>query len=124
MVLVIASVLSFLPVWGESSSICVQKFSGLSSLTAKKGEKKAATSKDLSDMDYLKSKVVKDSSSLSSTEEETDSEEVEEESESEDDSGIAETVGTHTDKRGKPKAQQTQQETPVEKKKKGPTLEV
>ncbi|KFP49453.1 putative RNA-binding protein 19, partial [Cathartes aura] len=88
-----------------------------------KGGKKAATSKDLSDMDYLKSKVVKDSSSSSSTEEETDSEEVEEESENEEDSGIAETVGTHTDKRGKPKAQQTQQETPVEKKKKGSTLE-
>ncbi|NXN66360.1 RBM19 protein, partial [Himantopus himantopus] len=86
-------------------------------------EKKAATSKDLSDMDYLKSKVVKDSSSSSSTEEETDSEEAEEESESEEDSGIAETVGTHTDKSGKPKAQQTQQETPAEKKKKGSTLE-
>ncbi|NXJ31338.1 RBM19 protein, partial [Ciconia maguari] len=84
-----------------------------------KGGKKAATSKDLSDMDYLKSKVVKDSSSMSSTEEETDSEEVEEESESEEDSGIAETIGTHTDKRGKPKAQQTQQETPAEKKEKG-----
>ncbi|XP_009893728.1 PREDICTED: probable RNA-binding protein 19 isoform X2 [Charadrius vociferus] len=90
---------------------------------AKKGEKKAATSKDLSDMDYLKSKVVKDSSSLSSSEEETDSEEAEEESESEEDSSIAETVGTHTDKRVKPKTQQTQQETPAEKKKKGPTLE-
>ncbi|NXA22041.1 RBM19 protein, partial [Ibidorhyncha struthersii] len=86
-------------------------------------EEKAATSKDLSDMDYLKSKVVKDSSSSSSTEEEADSEEVEEESESEEDSGIAETVGTHTDKSGKPKAQQTQQETPAEKKKKGSTLE-
>ncbi|XP_051489565.1 probable RNA-binding protein 19 [Apus apus] len=81
----------------------------------KKGGKKAATSKDLSDMDYLKSKVVKDSSSSSSTEEESDSEEVEEESESEEDSGIAETV----DKKGKPKAQQRQQETPGEKKKKG-----
>ncbi|XP_053938393.1 probable RNA-binding protein 19 [Cuculus canorus] len=90
---------------------------------AKKGGKKAATSKDLSDMDYLKSKVVKDSSSSSSTEEETDSEEDEEESESEEDSGIAETIGTSTDKRGKPKAPQTQQETPVEKKKKGSTLE-
>ncbi|NXW49591.1 RBM19 protein, partial [Nyctiprogne leucopyga] len=87
------------------------------------GGKKAATSKDLSDMDYLKSKVVKDSSSSSSTEEETDSEEVEEESENEEDSGIAETIGTHTDKRGKPKAQQTRQETPVEKKKKGSTVE-
>ncbi|XP_009641141.1 probable RNA-binding protein 19 [Egretta garzetta] len=86
---------------------------------AKQGGKKAATSKDLSDMDYLKSKVVKDSSSSSSTEEETDSEEVEEESENEEDSGIAETIGTHTDKRGKAKAQQTQQEVPVEKKKKG-----
>ncbi|NXT59731.1 RBM19 protein, partial [Pluvianellus socialis] len=86
-------------------------------------EKKAATSKDLSDMDYLKSKVVKDSSSSSSTEEETDSEEVEEEGESEEDSGIAEAVGTHTDKRGKPKAQQTRQETPAEKKKKGCALE-
>ncbi|XP_009708279.1 PREDICTED: probable RNA-binding protein 19 [Cariama cristata] len=89
---------------------------------AKKGEKKAATSKDLSDMDYLKSKVVKDSSSSSSTEEETDSEEVEEESEKEEDSGIAETIDTHADKRGKPQAQQTQQERPVEKKK-GSTLE-
>ncbi|KAM9281828.1 putative RNA-binding protein 19 [Morus bassanus] len=90
---------------------------------AKKGGKTAATSKDLSDMDYLKSKVVKDSSSSSSTEEETDSEEVEEDSENEEDSGIAETISTHTDKRGKPKAQQTQQETPVEKKKKGSMLE-
>ncbi|KAM8992673.1 putative RNA-binding protein 19 [Ara ararauna] len=91
---------------------------------AKKGGKKAAASKDLSDMDYLKSKVVKDSSSSSSTEEETDSEEeVEEESESEEDSGIVETISTHTDKKGKPKAQQTQQETPVKKKKKGSTLE-
>lgn len=113
-----------LPGWGGSSiSICVQNFSGLSSLTAKKGEKKAATSKDLSDMDYLKSKVVKDSSSSSSTEEETDSEEVEEESENEEDLGIAETAGTHTDERGKPKAQQREQETPA-KKKKGSTLEV
>lgn len=110
---------------GERAAASVCKNSLVSPLlTAKKGEKKAATSKDLSDMDYLKSKVVKDSSSLSSTEEETDSEEAEEESESEEDSGIAETVGTHTDKRGKPKAQQTQQETPAEKKKKGPTLEV
>ncbi|KFZ63138.1 putative RNA-binding protein 19, partial [Podiceps cristatus] len=88
-----------------------------------KGGKKAATSKDLSDMDYLKSKVVKDSSSSSSTEEETDSEEVEEESESEEDSGIAETIGTHAEKRGKPQAQQTQQEIPAEKKKKGSALE-
>ncbi|PKU28296.1 rna-binding protein hypothetical protein [Limosa lapponica baueri] len=95
------------------------------SVESKKGGKKAATSKELSDMDYLKSKVVKDSSSSSSSEEETESEEVEEESESEEDSGIAETIGTHTDKRGKPKAQQTQQEAPVEKKKKkkGSTLE-
>ncbi|NXQ94515.1 RBM19 protein, partial [Sagittarius serpentarius] len=87
------------------------------------GGKKAATSKDLSDMDYLKSKVVKDSSSSSSTEEETDSEEVEEESENEEDLGIAETIGTQTDKREKPEAQQTQQETLAEKKKKGSTLE-
>lgn len=117
-----------LPGWGgsssSSSSICVQNFSGLSSLTAKKGEKKAATSKDLSDMDYLKSKVVKDYSSSSSTEEETDSEEVEEESENEEDLGIAETAGTHTDERGKPKAQQREQETPAKKKKKGSALEV
>ncbi|NWV42008.1 RBM19 protein, partial [Grantiella picta] len=83
-----------------------------------KGGKKAATSKDLSDMDYLKSKVVKDSSSSSSTEEETESEE--EESETEEDSGIAE---THTEKRAKPKAQQTEQETAVEKNKKGSMLE-
>ncbi|XP_065548537.1 probable RNA-binding protein 19 [Lathamus discolor] len=90
---------------------------------AKKGGKKAAASKGLSDMDYLKSKVVKDSSS-SSTEEETESEEeVEEESENEEDSGIEETISTHIDKKGKPKAQQTQQETPVKKKKKGSTLE-
>ncbi|XP_054248726.1 probable RNA-binding protein 19 [Indicator indicator] len=89
---------------------------------AKKEGKKAATRKDLSDMDYLKSKVVKDSSSSSSTEEETDSEEVEQESESEEDSGIAETTNTHTERRGKPKAQQTQPETPVEKKKKGAML--
>ncbi|NWI91408.1 RBM19 protein, partial [Pitta sordida] len=90
-----------------------------------KGGQKAATSKDLSDMDYLKSKVVKDSSSSSSTEEETDSEEeeVEEESESEEDSGVAETGGTPTNKQGKAKAQHTQQETPGVKKKKGSTLE-
>ncbi|NXF08254.1 RBM19 protein, partial [Smithornis capensis] len=89
-----------------------------------KGTQRAATSKDLSDMDYLKSKVVKDSSSSSSTEEETDNEEeVEEEGESEEDSGIAETVSTHTDKRGKAKAQHTQEEMPVEKKKKGSILE-
>ncbi|NXS66603.1 RBM19 protein, partial [Pandion haliaetus] len=88
-----------------------------------KGGKKAATSKDLSDMDYLKSKMVKDSSSSSSAEEETDSEEVEEESENEEDSGIVETVSTHTDKREKPKAGQTQQETLAEKRKKGSTLE-
>ncbi|NXY82189.1 RBM19 protein, partial [Alcedo cyanopectus] len=94
-----------------------------------KGGKKAATSKDLSDMDYLKSKVVKDSSSSSSTEEEMDSEEEEEneeESENEMDSGTAETITAHTDKKGKAKAQQMQQETPVEKKKKkkGSTLEI
>ncbi|XP_041344722.1 probable RNA-binding protein 19 [Pyrgilauda ruficollis] len=85
----------------------------------KKEGKKAAASKDLSDMDYLKSKVVKDSSSSSSSEEETETEE-EEESETEEDSGIAE---THPEKRGKPKAQQTEQKTPVGKKKKGSTLE-
>ncbi|XP_066418503.1 probable RNA-binding protein 19 isoform X1 [Molothrus aeneus] len=85
----------------------------------KKEGKKAATSKDLSDMDYLKSKVVKDSSSSSSTEEETETEE-EEESETEEDSGIAE---THPEKKGKPKAKQTEQKTPVGKKKKGSTLE-
>ncbi|XP_053815716.1 probable RNA-binding protein 19 isoform X1 [Vidua chalybeata] len=84
----------------------------------KKEGKKAATSKDLSDMDYLKSKVVKDSSSSSSTEEETETEE--EESETEEDSGIAE---THPEKRGKPKAQQTEQKPPAGKKKKGSTLE-
>lgn len=96
----------------------------VSPLTAKKGGKKAATSKDLSDMDYLKSKVVKDSSSSSSTEEETESEEEEEKSEDSEDSDIAEMIGTHTDKKGKTKAQQTQQKTPVEKKKKGSALEV
>uniref|UniRef100_A0A674GV71 Probable RNA-binding protein 19 n=1 Tax=Taeniopygia guttata TaxID=59729 RepID=A0A674GV71_TAEGU len=87
-------------------------------IKGKKEGKKAATSKDLSDMDYLKSKVVKDSSSLSSTEEETETEE--EESETEEDSGIAETP---PEKRGKPKAQQTEQKTPAGKKKKGSTLE-
>ncbi|KAM6297827.1 putative RNA-binding protein 19 [Aegotheles albertisi] len=90
---------------------------------AKKGRKKAAARKDLSDMDYLKSKVVKDSSSSSGTEEETASEKMEEESESEEDSGIAETMSAHADTRGKPKAQQTQQETPTKKKKKGSMLE-
>ncbi|KAM3661312.1 putative RNA-binding protein 19 [Ammospiza maritima maritima] len=85
----------------------------------KKEGKKAATSKDLSDMDYLKSKVVEDSSSSSSTEEETETEE-EEESETEEDSGIAE---THTEKKGKPKAKQTEPKTPVGKKKKGSTPE-
>ncbi|NWR64414.1 RBM19 protein, partial [Bucorvus abyssinicus] len=88
-----------------------------------KGGKKAATSKDLSDMDYLKSKVVKDSSSSSSTEEETESEDKEEEKENEEDSSIAETVDAHADKRGKTKARQTQQETPAEKKKNGSTVE-
>lgn len=111
--------------WEERAAASVWKTSLVSPLTATKGGKKAAASKDLSDMDYLKSKVVKDSSSSSSTEEETDSEEEEgEESENEEDSGIAETISTHTGKKGKPKAQQTQQETPVEKKKKGSTLEV
>ncbi|NXR70550.1 RBM19 protein, partial [Rhadina sibilatrix] len=87
----------------------------------KKEGKKAATSKDLSDMDYLKSKVVKDSSSSSSTEEETESEEEEEEeSETGEDSGIAETP---PEKRGKPKAQQAETKTPLGKKKKGSTLE-
>lgn len=115
---VTVSVLSFFLAWEESSSICVKKnFSDISSLSGKKGGKKAATSKELSDMDYLKSKVVEDSSSSSSAEEETESEE-EEESETEEDSGIAE---THPEKRGKPKAQQTEQ---VGKKKKGSTLEV
>lgn len=113
-VAMIVPVLSFFLAWGEGSSTCVKKTS-LSSLPGKK----AATSKDLSDMDYLKSKVVKDSSSSSSTEEETETEE--EESETEEDSGIAE---THSEKRGKPKAQQTEQKTPVGKKKKGSTPEV
>lgn len=71
-------------------------------------------------MDYLKSKVVEDSSSSSSTEEDSDTEE-EEESETGEDSGIAE---THPEKRGKPKPQQTEQKTPVGKKKRGSTLEV
>lgn len=74
-------------------------------------------------MDYLKSKVVKDSSS-SSTEEETDSEETEEESESEEDSDTVETVSIQTEKKGKAKAQKPQQESPAEKKKKGSTLQV
>lgn len=67
----------------------------------KQQEKKAATREDLSDMDYLKSKVVKDSSSYSSssTEEETDYEEVEEESKNEEDSGITENIDTHTKKK-------------------------
>ncbi|KAJ7426320.1 RNA binding motif protein 19 [Pitangus sulphuratus] len=91
---------------------------------ARKGGKKAANSKNLSDMEYLKSKV-KDSSSSSSTEEETDTEEeMEEERETQKDLGIAETIGTCTDKKGKVKAQHTQQEAPAEKKKKkGSTLE-
>lgn len=74
-------------------------------------------------MDYLKSKVVRDFSSCSSssTEEETDSEE--EESKNEEDSGITENIGTHTDKRRKSKPQEAEQETPAEKKK-GSTLEV
>lgn len=100
------------------------QYFGLFFLTAKKGqEKKAAAREDLSDMDYLKSKVVKDSSS-SSTEEETDSEETEEDSESEEDSDTVETVSTHTEKKGKAKAQKPQQESPAEKKKKGSTLQV
>ncbi|NXD11176.1 RBM19 protein, partial [Nothocercus nigrocapillus] len=74
-----------------------------------KGTKKAAARGDLSDMDYLKSKVVKGSSSSSSAEE-TDSEELEEKSESEEDSGIAETSSTHAGKK--------EQEIAVEKKKK------
>ncbi|XP_066187422.1 probable RNA-binding protein 19 [Sylvia atricapilla] len=89
-------------------------------IEGKKEGKKAATSKDLSDMDYLKSKVVEDSSSSSSTEEDTESEEEEEESETGEDSGIAE---THPEKRGKPKAQQAEKKTPAGKKKKGSTLE-
>lgn len=76
-------------------------------------------------MDYLKSKVVRDSSSYSSSsaEEETDSEEVEEESKNED-SGITENIGTHTEKRRKSKPQEAEQETPAEEKKKRSTLEV
>ncbi|KAM8797513.1 putative RNA-binding protein 19 [Eudromia elegans] len=74
-----------------------------------KKKKEAAARGDLSDMDYLKSKVVKGSSSSSSAEE-TDSEEREEKSESEEDSGIAENISTHTGKK--------KQETAVEKKKK------
>uniref|UniRef100_A0A8B9EFV1 RNA binding motif protein 19 n=1 Tax=Anser cygnoides TaxID=8845 RepID=A0A8B9EFV1_ANSCY len=88
---------------------------------AKGQEKKAAAREDLSDMDYLKSKVVEDSSS-SSTEEETDSEEME--GESEEDSDTIETVSTHTEKRGKAKAQKPQHESPAEKQKKGSTLQV
>uniref|UniRef100_A0A8C9F6J3 RNA binding motif protein 19 n=1 Tax=Pavo cristatus TaxID=9049 RepID=A0A8C9F6J3_PAVCR len=93
--------------------------------TKKQQEKKAAMREDLSDMDYLKSKVVRDSSSYSSsgTEEETDSEEVEEESKNED-SGLTENIGTHTEKRRKSKPQEAEQETPAEKKKKGSMLEV
>ncbi|NXO00824.1 RBM19 protein, partial [Rhinopomastus cyanomelas] len=89
---------------------------------AKKG-KKAATSRELSDMDYLKSKVVKSSSSSSSTEEETGNEETEKESESEEDSGNAEPVNTQANKKGKTKVQQTQHETLAERKKKGSALE-
>ncbi|XP_062445939.1 probable RNA-binding protein 19 isoform X2 [Rhea pennata] len=81
----------------------------------KKSQRRAAVRGDLSDMDYLKSKMVKGSSSSSSAEEETDSEELEEESESEEDSGMAGTTSTHTGKK--------EQETSVEKKKKGSTSE-
>ncbi|OXB56790.1 hypothetical protein ASZ78_014309, partial [Callipepla squamata] len=89
-------------------------------------EKKAATREDISDMDYLKSKVVRDSSSYSSssTEEETDSEEVEGESKNEEDSGPAENISTHTEKRKKSKSQKAEQEAPAEKKKKESTVEV
>lgn len=117
----IVLVLSFYLVGTEQQHLCEKK-TPLVSLTAKKGRKKAAISKDLSDMDYLKSKVVEDSSSSSSTEDETGSEEAE--SESEEDSGIAENSDNHTEKRGKPKAQQTCQEVPVQKKTKGSALEV
>ncbi|NWV01255.1 RBM19 protein, partial [Upupa epops] len=89
---------------------------------AKKG-KKAATSKELSDMDYLKSKVVKSSASSSSTEMETDSEESEEESEREESSGNAEPISTQADKQGNTKVQQKQQESPAERKKEGSALE-
>ncbi|XP_072207292.1 probable RNA-binding protein 19 isoform X4 [Excalfactoria chinensis] len=84
----------------------------------KQQEKKAATREDLSDMDYLKSKVVRDSSSYSSssTEEETDSEELEVESKTEEDSGITENIGTHAEKRRKSKPQEAE-------KKKGSTPE-
>ncbi|NXC45269.1 RBM19 protein, partial [Penelope pileata] len=89
----------------------------------KEQDKKAAVREDLSDMDYLKSKVVKDSTfSSSSTEEETDSEELEEESESVEGLDITETISTHAEKREKSKAQKAEQETPAEKKK-GSTLE-
>ncbi|NXJ13808.1 RBM19 protein, partial [Odontophorus gujanensis] len=88
-------------------------------------EKKAATREDISDMDYLKSKVVRDSSSYSSssTEEETDSEEVEEENKNEEDSGTTENISTHTGKRRKSKSQRAEQEAPAEKKKKESTVE-
>ncbi|XP_065594818.1 probable RNA-binding protein 19 isoform X2 [Cyrtonyx montezumae] len=76
-------------------------------------------------MDYLKSKVVRDSSSYSSssTEEETDSEEMEEESKNEEDSGTTENISTHTEKRRKSKSQKAEQEAPAEKKKKESTVE-
>ncbi|NWX87847.1 RBM19 protein, partial [Nothoprocta pentlandii] len=83
-----------------------------------KGTEKAAARGDLSDMDYLKSKVVKGSSSSSSAEE-TDSEELEEKSESEEDSGIAETISTHKRK----KEQEIAVEKKKKKKKKSSTLE-
>ncbi|NWI17835.1 RBM19 protein, partial [Crypturellus soui] len=83
-----------------------------------KGTEKAAARGDLSDMDYLKSKVVKGSSS-SFSEEETDGEELEEKSESEEDSGIAETNSTHAGK----KDQEIAVEKKKKKKKKGSTVE-
>uniref|UniRef100_A0A8C2TVI5 RNA binding motif protein 19 n=1 Tax=Coturnix japonica TaxID=93934 RepID=A0A8C2TVI5_COTJA len=90
----------------------------------KQQKKKAATREDLSDMDYLKSKVVRDSSSYSSssTDEETDSEELEVESKTEEDSGSTENIGTHTEKRRKSKSREAEQEALAEKKK-GSTLE-
>ncbi|XP_024069444.2 probable RNA-binding protein 19 [Terrapene carolina triunguis] len=95
----------------------------------KSPREKAAARTELSDMDYLKSKVVKDSSSSSSEEEseedQLDSEQHEGGSEDEKEPSSLETVGAQVEKGAELEGQSKGQGTVVErKKKKGATLEL
>ncbi|XP_023963860.2 probable RNA-binding protein 19 [Chrysemys picta bellii] len=95
----------------------------------KSPREKAAARAELSDMDYLKSKVVKDSSSSSAEEEseedQLDSEQHEGGSEDEKEPSSLETVGAQVEKGAELEGQSKGQGTVVErKKKKGATLEL